>query len=144
MKDYTSVTSSKFIFEYVLARFGFPKILMSDHGMHFLSDTISAMTEEFQVYHQKSMPSHLQDNGMVEVFNNILEIVLMKAFNTERNDWYVDIPAVLWAYRTTCKKLTRQTPFRLVYGIEAIIPMEDIVDSLHIVTFTRMVNRRSM
>ena len=40
----------KFIFEYVITRFGCLKILMSDHGMHFLNETISVM-EEFQVYH---------------------------------------------------------------------------------------------
>ena len=58
VKDCTSVTTRKFIFEYVLTRFGCPKILMRDHRTHFLNETISAMMEEFQVYHQKSMPYH--------------------------------------------------------------------------------------
>ncbi len=31
-----STTSVKFIFEYILTRFGFPGILMSDQGSHFL------------------------------------------------------------------------------------------------------------
>jgi len=44
-------TVAKFLFEYVLTWFGCPKILMSDRGTHFLNEMISAMLEEFRVYH---------------------------------------------------------------------------------------------
>jgi hypothetical protein len=45
---------------------------------------------------------------------------------------------VLWAYRTTCKKLTTQTPFKLVYGLEVVVPMEYLVPSLIIAAFMGM------
>eukprot|EP00253_Pinus_taeda_P023648 PITA_23648 len=72
VKDCLGETTSKFLFEYVLTRFRFPKILMSDRGTHFLNETINVLTEEFQVYHQKSTPYHLHANGTVEAFNKIL------------------------------------------------------------------------
>lgn len=121
---------AKFVFEYVLTRFGCHKFLMSDRGTNFLNETISMMLKEFQVYHQKSTPYHPQENGTVEAFNKIFENTLNKICNTHMNYWDVHMPAVLRAYGTTCKKLTRQTPFRLVYGIEAVMPMEYIVPSL--------------
>ena len=45
---------------------------------------------------------------------------------------------MLWAYRTTCKKLTGHTPFRLAYGQEVVMSMEYIVPRLKIATLTNM------
>lgn len=35
-----------------------------------------------------------------------------------------ELPNVLWTYRTTARKATKETPFSLVYGSEAVIPAE--------------------
>jgi len=134
----------KFIFEFILSQFGFHKILMSDRDAHFLNETIALMLQEFQVYHQKSTPYLPKVNGTVKSFNKILESALKKVYNAKWNDWDVHIPIVLWAYRTTYKKMTDQTPFPLVYGQEAVMAMEYIVPSLYIVTLTDMVDRDTM
>ena len=34
------------------------------------------------------------------------------------------IAEVLWAYRTTCKSATQETPFALAFGTEAVAPVE--------------------
>ena len=66
---------------------------------------------------------HPQVNGAVESFNKTLTKGLTKIFNMDKDDWDEKIPAVLWAYRTSYKKATNQTPFKLVYGQEAIVPL---------------------
>lgn len=142
--DFTSVTAAKFLFEHILMQFGYPKILMSDHGTHILNEMISALTKEFQVYHQRSTPYHPQANRMVEAFKKVLENVLTKVFNAQQSDWDIRIPAVLWAYRMTYKTLTGQTPFWLIYGFEVVIPMEYIVPNLHITILTGMTHRRAL
>ena len=38
--------------------------------------------------------------------------------------WSDELPSVLWAYRTTVRTSTRETPFKLAYGSEVVIPAE--------------------
>ena len=38
--------------------------------------------------------------------------------------WPDELPGVLWAYRKTIRNPTRETPFKLAYGSEAVIPVE--------------------
>jgi transposase InsO family protein len=114
---------------------------MSDQGTHFISNTIKAMTEDFEVYHQKITPYHPQANGTIEAFNKILENSPTEICNVNRDDWELKIPTVLWSYMTTCKKLTGKTPFILVYGQEAVMPLEFLVPSLRIAKITNVTER---
>jgi hypothetical protein len=65
VNDCIAETTSHFLFEEVITRFGCPRILMSDQGTHFINNTIKDMNEEFEVYHKKSTPYHPQENGTV-------------------------------------------------------------------------------
>ena len=38
--------------------------------------------------------------------------------------WPEELPSVLWAYKMTVRTPTGETPFRLTYGNEAVIPAE--------------------
>lgn len=46
-----------FLYENI-ARFGCPKILVSDQGSHFFNETIELMTTMFQINHRKMPPYH--------------------------------------------------------------------------------------
>jgi transposase InsO family protein len=75
-----------FIFENIITWFGCPRSLTSDHGGHFISNTIENIMTEFLIQHHKSNPYHPQANGTVEVFNKIMERGLMKVCCANRED----------------------------------------------------------
>ena len=41
-----------------------------------------------------------------------------------KRGWVEELHSVLWAYRTTPHSTTGETPFRLTYGTEVVIPVE--------------------
>lgn len=43
-----------------------------------------------------------------------------------------------------CKQLMGQTPFRLIYGMKFVMPMEYIVPSLRIATLIGMTDHKAM
>lgn len=133
-----------FLFENVITRFGVPKILVSDRGTHFLNEVIEAMTERFQIDHRKTTPYHPQTNGQTERVNQTLGTILRKTVRDSKRDWDVKLPAALWAYRTTYKVTTRATPFSLVHGIEAVLPIEFEVPSLRIAIDARLTESQSL
>ena len=61
-----------------------------------------------------------------------------------KRDWDMKLTAALWAYRTTFKVTTRATPFSLVYGIEATLPIEFEVESLRVAIDSRLTDSQSL
>ena len=49
-----------------------------------------------------------------------------------KRDWHEKIEEALWAYRTTYRTPTQAIPYSLVYGVEAVLPLERQIPSLRI------------
>ncbi|GAU27038.1 hypothetical protein TSUD_314000 [Trifolium subterraneum] len=67
---------------------------------------------------------HLQTNGQAEAANRVLLRGLRRRMGTSKGNWTEELHNVLWSYRTTPHSTTGETPFRLTYGTEAVIPVE--------------------
>ncbi|XP_070050271.1 uncharacterized protein [Nicotiana tomentosiformis] len=64
------------------------------------------------------------ENGQAELTNKIIINNLKKRLEKSKENWPKELPGVLWAYRTTAKTAMGETLFSLVYGSEALIPVE--------------------
>ncbi|XP_013674251.1 uncharacterized protein LOC106378704 [Brassica napus] len=96
----TNLQIRKFIWAHVITWFEVPEEIVTDNG-----------------------PSS-QSNGQAESTNKTMVNMLKKRLEGSQGNWAEELHGVLWAYRTTPKTATQETPNALVYGAEAIIPTE--------------------
>ncbi|MCO5563733.1 hypothetical protein L7F22_017380 [Adiantum nelumboides] len=127
-----AITTAKFLFENIIARFGCPFEIVSDNGTHFINEVIKELTSNFMISHHKSTPYYPQANGQAESTNKTLISVLTKTVEAHRTDWDLKLTSALWAYQTAYKVAINCTPFKMVYGQEAVMPWEFVILSLRV------------
>ena len=70
-------------------------------------------------------------NGTIEMTNKNVKKIIAKATETYK-DWHKKIPFALHAYQTRVQTSTGATPYSLVYGMEAVLPIEVEIPSLQV------------
>ena len=76
-------------------------------------------------------------NGAVESANKNIVKIIKKMAETHK-DWHDKLLYALWTYRTSVRTSTGATPYSLVYGMEAVLPVEVEIPSLWILRETEM------
>ena len=97
---------------------------MSDNGRQFDNTPFMDFCEQHGINNHYSSPSHPQANGQAKVANRYLLKIIKTRLEGPKGIWPDELPGVLWAYRTTVRTPTGETPFKLAYGSEAVIPEE--------------------
>ncbi|CAN6573221.1 unnamed protein product [Malus baccata var. baccata] len=86
----TRTNDSKVVADFVktniFARFGMPRVLISDGGSHFCNRTIEALLRKYNFTHKVSTPYHPQTNGQAEVSNREIKQILEKTVGPTRKD----------------------------------------------------------
>ena len=70
------------------------------------------------------MPSLDSYDGTHDPFDHIATFKTTMHLQGAKGVWPDELPGVLWAYRTIVRTPTGETPFKLAYGSEAVIPAE--------------------
>lgn len=82
------------------------------------------MASKFAIKIHYTLVAHPQSNGQVEIVNQIIKNGIKKRLDKSKGRWPGELYHVLWSYWTTLKRTTGETHYSLVYGIEALLPVE--------------------
>ena len=86
--------------------------------------TFHEFSEELGIHNHYSSLGHPQTNGQVEVKNWSLLKLIKTRLEGAKGLWPEELPSILWAYKTTVRIPTGETPFRMTFEIEAVVLVE--------------------
>jgi hypothetical protein len=114
----------KFLYENILSRFGCPKRLVTDNAAAFKAEALVDMCKSMGIQLVHSTPYYPQGNGLAESSNKSLIKIIRKLLEENKKNWDSKLKFSLWADRVTIKKSIGTSPFKLVYGTDAIFPVQ--------------------
>ncbi|KAK0596914.1 hypothetical protein LWI29_020073 [Acer saccharum] len=120
--------------------FGIPNTIITDNGTQFDGRKFIELCDKYGINNYYASPAHPQTNGQTEAVNKIIKHNLKAKLATKKGSWADKLPQVLWAYRTTERGSTGETPYSMAYGAEAVIPVETSFSSPRVQLFQPEIN----
>jgi hypothetical protein len=121
----TSAIVHKFFWQNIVCHFGVPKSIMVDNGTQFDAETFKTFYDQIGTKIHFASVRHPESNGLVERSNGIIITGIMKSiFNQPKEKWPDELIKVVWNHNTVVSRSTGFTPFKLMFGDEAITPEE--------------------
>ncbi|KAL5567548.1 hypothetical protein UlMin_024123 [Ulmus minor] len=144
LSEITEARTTSFVWKNIVCRFGIPHSLVSDNGTQFDSTGLKKLCSELGIRKHFASVAHPQSNGQVEAVNKTIKRNLERKLEGLKNAWVEELPRVLWAYRTTSRTATGETPFSMTYGTEAVLPVEVGEPSFRTIRFDSEVNNQGL
>jgi hypothetical protein len=111
-KKATKEVVMKFLEETIITRFGVPTKI-----------TTNEFFFKYGIILSHSSNYYPQGNRLAESNNKNIMNIVKKIVGENKKSWDRKIKYALWEDRTTTKTSTGKTPFELVYGLEARLPI---------------------
>jgi hypothetical protein len=124
LKNMTHREVISFVLEHIVHRFGIPQTLTTDQGALFMSHQFKEFAASLRIKLLNSSLYYAQANGQAEASNKILIGLNKKKIEEKPRRWHEVLSEALWAYRVSKHRAIKVTPFELVYGQEAVLPVE--------------------
>ncbi|KAL0283053.1 UNVERIFIED_CONTAM: hypothetical protein Sangu_2914900 [Sesamum angustifolium] len=132
LKEVKKENVADFICTHIIYHYGVPRYIITNNRKPFCNSLIDKLCKKFGFKQRNSSIYYAATNGLAEAFNKTLCNLLKKVVANSKLDWHERIGEALWAYRTTVRTPTQATPYALVYGVEAVLPLEQQILSLRI------------
>ena len=120
----TAETTAQALFNDYFCKYGIPAVILSDQGSHFQNQLMENIQHLVGYNHIYSTPYHPQTNAIVERFNSTFVPQISKLQDEQSNNWDEYLQAVVFAYNTGVHRTTRHSPYELLYGRSARLPID--------------------
>ncbi|EOY15725.1 RNA-directed DNA polymerase (Reverse transcriptase), Ribonuclease H [Theobroma cacao] len=138
--SYANVTQKvvcKFIQKEIICRYGLPERIITDNASNLNGAMVKDVCAKFKIKHHNLTTYRPKMNGAVEAANKNIKKIVEKMTEVYK-DWHEKLPFALHAYRTSVRTSTGATPYSLVYGAEAVLPVEVEIPSLRVLMETKL------
>ena len=133
-----------FVWRNIICRYEIPRVLVFDNGRQFDNGAFWDFCSELGIKNHYSSPAHPQSNSQVEATNRSLLKIIKTRLEGAKGIWPDELPSILWAYRTTTRTPTRETPFRLAYEVDVVIPTEVGLTSYQVENYSEDKNEKAL
>ena len=115
-------------FTYIIHQFGVPNSIITDNGTQFTRRKFLEFCDRHHIRVDWAAVDHPKTTGQVERANGMI-LQGLKPWICNQLDkfgkrWLKELPAVIWSLRTSQSQATGFTPFFMVYGSKAVLPMD--------------------
>ena len=131
VKDQTACTAVEILRNGYFGLFGAPTYLVSDQGKAFTGHLIMNLCELYGVQKLRTSPYHAQTNGQVEWMNQTIIHMIGKLEQDKKARWSEHLPEMLSAYNGTHSAVTGYSPYFLLFGRKARMPVDYLFPTLH-------------
>ena len=122
--DQKSSTVANTLVSCVFSRFGPPTVIHSDQGRNFDSTLMHEIYNIMGVKKSRTTAYHPHGNGLVERRNRTLHERLSNFVSDHSGDWDQWLDQAVFAYNTSIQESTGFSPYELVFGHPARMPIE--------------------
>ena len=127
LKDESSDSVLHGLFNYVIAKHGCPRLVISDRGSNLCGEKSRDFFKLFGIKRALTSAFHPETNGQTERFNRTLAIALTNYVEREQRNWSDFLQALTFAYNTSEHSVTRLSPYELVFGKRPRIPIDNLL-----------------
>ena len=131
VKDQTACTAAKTLRNGYFGLFSAPAYLISDQGKVFMGHLITNLCELYGVQKLRTLPYHAQTNGQVEWMNQTIIPMIGKLEQDKKAHWSEHLLEMLSAYNGTRSVVTGYSPYFLLFGRKARMPVDYLFPTLH-------------
>lgn len=114
----------KFLWKNIICRHGIPHSIFIDNGTQFGDRSFQNICKSLGIKQHLSSIRYPQTNGQAKATNKVTLNGLKRRLREARGSWVEELPSILWAYHVTPQSTINETPFKLTYGADAMIPVE--------------------